>query len=60
MTTKVQSLDRAFDILELISNERRGLALSEISSKVSLPRSTTYRLLASLQGRGYIEKDPVS
>lgn len=60
MTTKVQSLDRAFDILELISNERRGLALSEISSNVSLPRSTTYRLLASLQGRGYIEKDPVS
>ncbi len=60
MTTKVQALDRAFDILELISRERRGLALSEISSSVSLPRSTAYRLLASLQGRGYIEKDPVS
>ena len=60
MTTKVQSLDRAFDILELISSERRGLPLSEISSNVSLPRSTTHRLLASLQSRGYIEKDPVS
>ena len=57
MTTKVQSLDRAFDILELISRERRGLSLTDIGKKVNLPRSTTFRLLASLQNRGYIEKD---
>ncbi len=60
MTTKVQSLDRAFDILELISRERRGLTLTDIGKKVGLPRSTTFRLLASLKRRGYIEKDEKS
>ncbi len=53
-------MDRAFDILELISRERKGLTLTDIGKKVNLPRSTTFRLLASLQNRGYIEKNPKS
>jgi IclR family KDG regulon transcriptional repressor len=53
---KVQSLDRTFDILELLSKEQQGLNLTEISKAVRLHKSTVYRLLSALLQRGYIEK----
>jgi IclR family transcriptional regulator, KDG regulon repressor len=52
----VQSLDRAFDILEILSRERNGLALGEIGRRLDLPKSTVHRLLASLARRGYVER----
>lgn len=52
----VQSLDRAFDILELLAKEQHPLGLAEISNEVGLHKSTVYRLLNSLKERGYIEK----
>ena len=52
----VQSLDRAFDILELLSRERKGFALTQISTKLDLHKSTVHRILASLKDRGYIEQ----
>ncbi len=54
--TPVQSLDRAFDILEILSNEKDGLALTEIGRRLDLHKSTVYRLLATLGQRGYVEK----
>lgn len=56
----VQSLDRAFDILELLSRERHGLMLTDIGNRLDLHKSTVYRLLSSLRDRKYIEKDPDS
>ena len=55
---KVQSLDRAFDILELLSREQHGLNLTEIGNRLDLHKSTVYRLLQALKERGYIEKSP--
>lgn len=57
MEIKVQSIDRAFDILELLSKEQDGLTLTAIGSKLELPRSTVFRLLSALRQRGYIEQD---
>ena len=54
---KVQSIDRAFDILELLSKEQHGLSLTEIGKQLDLHKSTVYRLLAVMQNRGYIQKD---
>ncbi|MDF1569241.1 MAG: IclR family transcriptional regulator [Spirochaetaceae bacterium] len=53
----VQSLDRAFDILELLSRERQGMMLTDIGKKLDLHKSTVFRLLSSLKERGYIEKN---
>lgn len=52
----VQSLDRAFDILETLSREKDGLALTEIGRRLGLPKSTVFRLLDSLGSRGYVER----
>lgn len=53
---KIQSIDRAFDILELLSKEQNGMTLTEICKKLELHKSTVYRFLSSLKNRGYIEK----
>jgi DNA-binding IclR family transcriptional regulator len=53
----VQSIDRVFDILELLSAEHEGLSLTAISQQLALPTSTVYRLLAVLRSRNYIEKN---
>jgi IclR family transcriptional regulator, KDG regulon repressor len=52
----VQSIDRTFNILELLSRFESGLNLSEISDKIDLPKSTVHRLLKVLRERNYIEK----
>src|SRR4030042_4589271 len=53
---KIQSLDRAFDILELLSKEQNGMTLTEICNKLDLHKSTVYRFLSSLKNKGYVEK----
>ncbi|MBN1499238.1 MAG: IclR family transcriptional regulator [Spirochaetes bacterium] len=53
----VQSLDRAFDILELLSKEQSGLSITAISKHLDLHKSTVFRLLNSLKSRGYIRQN---
>ena len=55
---KVQSLDRTFDILELLANEQNGFTLVQISEKLDLPRSTVHRLLSVLLQREFVRKTP--
>lgn len=57
---KVQSIDRAFDIIELLSAESNGMALKDIAVNLSLPASTVHRLLNTMMRRGYIEKTTIS
>ncbi len=54
--SSVQSISRAFDILEALSLERKGLRLTELSEQLELHKSTVYRILKSLIDRGYVEK----
>lgn len=59
MTEKnVQTLDRALDIIELLSTEKEGMGVTEIGQRTGLHKSTVHRLLNSLAERGYIERDP--
>jgi IclR family KDG regulon transcriptional repressor len=54
----VQSVERTFDILEVLSHEKEGLGLTDIGKKVGLHKSTVFRLLSSLVEKGYIDKNP--
>lgn len=57
----VQSLDRALSILDVLSlNAGPGLGLREIAARVELPKSTVHRLLATLDLRGFVIRDPAS
>lgn len=54
---KVQTLERALDLIELLAIAKNGLGVTEISQQIGLPKSTVFRLLAALVRRGYAEKD---
>ena len=56
----VQSIDRAFDIIELLSVEPNGLTMTEVGLRLELHKSTVHRLLSSMRERGYIEKSQVT
>ncbi len=57
MRDSVQSIDRAFDILEVLATQKDGLGVTEIARRVGLHKSTVHRLLTSMASRGYIEKN---
>ena len=50
-TKHVPALDRALSVLELLAQSRRGLSMSEISQRLSLPKSSTHLLLGTLDLR---------
>lgn len=57
---RVQSLVRAFGMLDVLAECERGLTLAEISRHVGLPRSTAHRLLSTMGDLGYVSFDPES
>ncbi|MEU2970134.1 IclR family transcriptional regulator [Streptomyces ardesiacus] len=50
----IQSVQRAFQLLETIAAAPRGARLSDIADAAGLNRSTTHNLLATLQELGYV------
>lgn len=54
----IQSLERAFAILEEVASCREGIGLAEISRKVGLHTSTTFHLLRTMVALGYIRQSP--
>jgi IclR family KDG regulon transcriptional repressor len=55
----VRAVERALDIL-LCFTTGTDLAMSEIAEKVGLHKSTVHRMLATLEDRGFLERDPSS
>lgn len=53
-TSSVSALDRGLSILEAVARSRSGLTLSQISRTLSLPKSTAYCLLLTLERSGYL------
>jgi IclR family transcriptional regulator, acetate operon repressor len=52
------SLEKALDVLDAIGMSVDGMSQVELAERLSLPRTTLYRLLASLTARGLIRRDP--
>jgi IclR family KDG regulon transcriptional repressor len=55
----VRAVERALDILLCFTDES-DLGLTELATRVGLHKSTVHRLLASLEGKGFIIRDPAS
>jgi IclR family transcriptional regulator, KDG regulon repressor len=53
----VQSLERAFGLLEAIAQARQGIGLAELSKKVGLHTSTTFHLVKTMVALGHIRQD---
>lgn len=55
-SASVQSVDRALDLMELLSAHPLGLPLTEIARMAKLHPSTAHRLLSTLISHGYVCK----
>jgi len=52
------TVSKALDVLELFSDTTRDLSLTEIAELAELPKSSTFRYLATLKSREYLQRDP--
>jgi len=53
----VQSVDRAFVVLEALAADERPVGIAELVDLTGLPQGTVHRLLQSLHQRGYVRRD---
>lgn len=57
MRNKVQSLDRALEILKLLGSEPE-MRVTDLARRLEVHKSTVFRLLATLQEHGLVEQNP--
>jgi DNA-binding IclR family transcriptional regulator len=56
----IQSVDRSARLLHAIATSRHPLSVAELADACGLNRSTTWRLLTTLEHHGLVERDDVS
>jgi DNA-binding IclR family transcriptional regulator len=56
----VQAVDRAAALLKAVANAKRAPTVLELARSCNLNRSTAWRLLATLERQGLVERDPVT
>jgi len=56
----IQSVDRAAALLKAVAASRDPLSVVELAAQCGLNRSTAWRLLATLDSQGLVERDPVT
>jgi len=57
-TYRVQSLEKALDVLDCFTFQDRELTLSDISLKTGMNKATAKRLVSNLTSRNYLHQDP--
>jgi IclR family KDG regulon transcriptional repressor len=53
-----QVLDRTFQMLGVLADDRAGLGVTELATKLDLHKSTTHRLVMVLESNRFVEKEP--
>lgn len=54
----IQSVENALDVLEALSEGDDEVRISQLSEKLSMNKTSVFRLLATFENRGYVEKEP--
>src|SRR4030088_638917 len=57
LRNKVQSLDRALEILKLLGSEPE-MRVTDLARRLEVHKSTAFRLLSTLQEHGLVEQNP--
>lgn len=56
----IQAVENALDVLEALSEGEDEVRISQLSEKLSMNKTSVFRLLATFESRGYVEKEPDS
>jgi IclR family KDG regulon transcriptional repressor len=54
----VRVLNKAIDVLNALRQAPQGLSLAKLSVQLEMPKPTAYRILVTLESRGYLERTP--
>ena len=54
----VPALDRALTVLECLAQSRKGFSVSELSRRLTLPKSSVHLIVRTFERRGYLLKAP--
>jgi IclR family KDG regulon transcriptional repressor len=60
MSESIRAVERALDVLLCFSMQTPELNMTQISEKVGMHKSTVHRLLATLEKRKFVKRDPVT
>ncbi|MPY88943.1 MAG: helix-turn-helix domain-containing protein [Luteitalea sp.] len=52
----IKVLHKALNVLETIRGSAAGLGLADVSRRIGLPKPTVYRILSTLEARGYLDR----
>jgi DNA-binding IclR family transcriptional regulator len=53
----VPSIERALSVLECLARAKRGFSLSEVRRRLRIPKSSAHLILATLERRGFLQKN---
>lgn len=53
----IRAVERALDILRAFGSDNSEHSLGEISGKVGLSKSTVFRMMVTLEGKGFVQQD---
>lgn len=56
----IQSVENALDVLEALCEEGEEVRISHLSQRLGMNKTSVFRLLATFEGRGYVEKEQKS
>jgi IclR family acetate operon transcriptional repressor len=55
---RIAAVGKVLDILEFLSQQKQEFGLRELSESLHIPKATVFRYLVTLEGRGYVRKNP--
>jgi len=58
MSESIRAVERALDVLMCFTNHTPELTMTQISEKIGINKSTVHRLLATLERKRFVERDP--
>lgn len=56
----IQSVENALDVLEAFCDEGDEVRISRLSERLGMNKTSVFRLLATFENRGYVEREPDS
>jgi IclR family KDG regulon transcriptional repressor len=60
MSESIRAVERALDVLMCFTSQTPELTMTQISELVRINKSTVHRLLATLEGKRFVDRDPAT
>lgn len=60
MSESIRAVERALEVLQCFTSQTPELTMSQISERIGINKSTVHRLLSTLEGKRFVERDPIT